>query len=131
MQNYQTAIARVLLSLVFLGTVILRLMVITSQPNGYMDYQVSLGQVGLPGIFAPLLILVQLVAGVGLLVGFKTRFFAYVLAILAIFLAIVLGRFDFQSMFIYLGIAGGMLMLATYPQTGLSMDSRARKDHIF
>jgi putative oxidoreductase len=131
MQNYQTAIARVLLSLVFLGTVILRLMVITSQPNGYIDYQVSLGQVGLPGIFAPLLILVQLVAGVGLLVGFKTRFFAYVLAILAIFLAIVLGRFDFQSMFIYLGIAGGMLMLATYPQTGLSMDSRARKDHIF
>ncbi|PPC94205.1 MAG: hypothetical protein CTY33_05280 [Methylotenera sp.] len=131
MQNYQTAIARILLSLVFLGTVILRLMVITSQPNGYMDYQVSLGQVGLPGIFAPLLILVQLVAGIGLLVGFKTRFFAYVLAVLAIFLAIVLGRFDFQSMFIYLGIAGGMLMLATYPKTGLSIDNRVKKDHIF
>ncbi len=131
MQNYQTAIARILLSLVFLGTVILRLMVITSQPNGYMDYQVSLGQVGLPGIFAPLLILVQLVAGIGLLVGFKTRFFAYVLAVLAIFLAIVLGRFDFQSMFIYLGIAGGMLMLASYPKTGLSIDNRVKKDHIF
>lgn len=131
MQNYPTAIARILLSLVFLGTVILRLMVITSQPNGYIDYQVSLGQVGLPGIFAPLLILVQLVAGIGLLIGFKTRLFAYVLAVLAIFLAIVLGRFDFQSMFVYLGIAGGMLMLATYPQTGLSMDNRVKKDHIF
>jgi putative oxidoreductase len=131
MQNYQTAVARILLSLVFLGTVILRLLVITSNPNGYIDYQVSLGQVGLPGIFAPLLILIQLVAGIGLLVGFKTRLFAYILAGLAIFLAIVLGRFDFQSMFIYLGIAGGMLLLAAHPQTGLSMDNRAKKDHIF
>ncbi|HSH54132.1 MAG TPA: DoxX family protein [Methylotenera sp.] len=130
MQNYQTAVARIFLALVFLGAVILRLLAITSHPNGYIDYQVTLGQVGLPSIFAPLLILVQLVAGIGLLVGYKTRLFAYVLAGLAFFLAIVLGRFDFQSMFIYLGITGGMLLLATHYKTGFSIDN-TKKDRLF
>lgn len=123
MQKYQTAAARILLALVFLGLVILRLMTIMSHPNGYIDYQVTLGQVGLPSIFAPLLILIELVAGLSLLVGYKTRLFAYVLAGLAFFLAIVLGRFDFQSMFIYLGITGGMLLLAAHHQTSCSVDN--------
>lgn len=123
MQKYQLATARILLALVFLGLVTLRLIAIMSHPNGYIDYQVTLGQVGLPGIFAPLLILVQLVAGLGLLVGYKTKLFAYVLAGLAFFLAIVLGQFDLSSMLIYFGIAGGMLLLAAYPQTGWSVDN--------
>ncbi|MBA3695584.1 MAG: DoxX family protein [Methylotenera sp.] len=123
MQKYQTAVARILLALVFLGAVILRLLAITSHPNGYIDYQVTLGQLGLPSIFAPLLILVELIAGLGLLVGYKTKVFAYVLAGLALFLAIVLGRFDFQSMFIYLGITGGMLLLAANPQTSCAVDN--------
>jgi len=123
MQKYQLAAARMLLALVFLGLVALRLNAIMSHPNGYIDYQVTLGQVGLPGIFAPLLILVQLVAGFGLLVGYKTRVFAYVLAGLALFLAIVLGQFDLSSMLIYLGVTGGMLLLAAHPQTGFSVDN--------
>lgn len=123
MQKYQTAAARILLALVFLGAVILRILAITSHPNGYIDYQVTLGQLGLPSIFAPLLILVELVAGLGLLVGYKTKLFAYILAGLAFFLAIVLGRFDFQSMFIYFGIAGGMLLLAANPQTSCAVDN--------
>ncbi len=123
MQKYQTAVARILLALVFLGAVILRLMAITSHPNGYIDYQVTLGQLGLPSIFAPLLILVELVAGLALLVGYKTKVSAYVLAGLAFFLAIVLGRFDFQSMFIYFGITGGMLLLAANPQTSCAVDN--------
>lgn len=123
MQRYQTAAARILLALVFLGLVILRLTTIMNQPNGYIDYQVALGQLGLPSIFAPLLILVELVAGFGLLVGYKTKLFAYILAGLAFFLAIVLGRFDFQSMFIYFGITGGMLLLAAHHQTSCSLDN--------
>ena len=123
MQKYQSAAARILLASVFLGAVILRILAITSHPNGYIDYQVTLGQLGLPSIFAPLLILVELVAGIGLLVGYKTKLFAYILAGLAFFLAIVLGRFDFQSMFIYLGITGGMLLLAANPQTSCAVDN--------
>ena len=123
MQKYQPLAARILLASVFLGAVILRILAITSHPNGYIDYQVTLGQLGLPSIFAPLLILVELVAGIGLLVGYKTKLFAYILAGLALFLAIVLGRFDFQSMFIYLGITGGMLLLAANPQTSCAVDN--------
>lgn len=126
MQHYQTAAARILLALVFLGLVLLRLSAIMNSPDGYVQYQVTLGQFGLPTIFAPLLILVQLIAGLGLLVGFKTQLFARVLAGLALFLAIVLGRVIPEVFFLYLGIAGGMLLLSLYPQTGFSLDSRKK-----
>lgn len=123
MQSYQTVIARVLLALVFLGLVLLRLSSITSNPDGYLQYQMTLGQFGLPGIFAPLLILLQLVGGVALLVGFKTKIAARVMMVLALFLAIVLGRMIPEVFFLYLGIAGGMLLLSTYPQSALSVDN--------
>jgi putative oxidoreductase len=123
MQHYQTAAARILLALVFLGLVLLRLSTIMNNPDGYVQYQVTLGQFGLPAIFAPILILVQLIAGIGLLLGFKTQLFARVLAILALFLAFVLGRVIPEVFFLYLGIAGGMLLLSVYPQTACSVDN--------
>lgn len=115
-------LSRVLLASVFLGLVALRLVIIMNSPTGYEDYQALLGHVGLPGIFAPLLILVQLVGGVALLVGYKTRGAAFLLAILAVFLAAVLGRFQPEVMFLYLGIAGGMLAMANQPVAALGLD---------
>ena len=123
MQKYQTAAARMMLALVFLGLVLLRLSAIMSSPDGYLQYQMTLGQFGLPGIFAPLLILVQVVAGVCLFIGFKTQLFARVLAVLALFLAVVLGRAIPEVFFLYIGIAGGMLLLSLYPQTGCGIDN--------
>lgn len=123
MQQYQTAIARILLALVFLGLVLLRLSAIMNSPDGYLQYQVTLGQFGLPSIFAPILILLQLIAGVGLLLGFKTKLFARVLLVLALFLAFVLGRVIPEVFFLYIGIAGGMLLLSQYPQTACSLDN--------
>ena len=124
MQKYQTAAARILLALVFLGLVLLRLISIMGSPDGYLQYQMTLGQFGLPGIFAPLLILVQTVAGLALLVGYKTQLFARVLAVLAVFLATVLGLKYPELFFLYMGIAGGMLLLSIYPQTACSLDNR-------
>jgi putative oxidoreductase len=123
MQKYQTAVARMLLALVFLGLVSLRISTIMATPDGYLQYQMALGQFGLPGIFAPLLILVQLVAGFALFIGYKTKFFALVLAVLAVFLAVVLSKLSFELLFVYLGIAGGMLLLSAYPQTACSIDN--------
>jgi len=123
MQKYQTAAARILLGLVFLGLVLLRLSSIMSSPDGYLQYQVTLGQFGLPSIFAPLLILIQLLGSIALLLGFKTQLFARILAALAIFLAIVLGRVLPEVFFLYIGIAGGMLLLSMYPQTACSIDN--------
>jgi putative oxidoreductase len=123
MQKYQTAAARMMLALVFLGLVLLRLSAIMSSPDGYLQYQMTLGQFGLPTIFAPLLILVQVVAGACLFVGFKTQLFARVLGVLALFLAFVLGRAIPEVFFLYIGITGGMLLLSLYPQTACSMDN--------
>jgi putative oxidoreductase len=123
MQKYQTAVARILLALVFLGIVLLRLSAILANPDGYLQYQIALGQFGLPSVFAPLLILVELVGGIGLLIGFKIKLFARILAGLALFLAIVLGRVTPEVFFMYLGIAGGMLLLSIYPQTAYSVDN--------
>jgi putative oxidoreductase len=124
MQKYQTAAARILLALVFLGLVLLRLSTIMASPDGYLQYQMTLGQFGLPGIFAPLLILIQIVAGLSLLLGYKTKLFASILAVLAIFLAIVLGLKIPELFFLYLGISGGMLLLIIYPKTACSLDNR-------
>jgi putative oxidoreductase len=124
MQKYQTAAARILLALVFLGLVLLRLSTIMASPDGYLQYQMTLGQFGLPGIFAPLLILIQIVAGLSLLLGYKTKLFASILAALAIFLAIVLGLKIPELFFLYLGISGGMLLLIIYPKTACSLDNR-------
>ncbi|MFD1122369.1 DoxX family protein [Methylophilus flavus] len=122
----QTAAARVLLALVFFGIVILKLIAITSVPEGYLQYQSMLGQLGLPAVFAPLLILIQLVFGLALLIGFKTRISARVLGVLAVFMAIVLSQASLDAFFVYLGIAGGMWLLSLYPQTGYSLDNRQK-----
>lgn len=123
MQKYQTTLARVMLAIVFLGLVLLRLSAILSTPDGYLQYQVTLGQLGLPSVFAPLLILLELVGGLALLVGFKTAIVARVLAVLALFLGAVLSQVSFDLFFLYVGIAGGMLLLSVHPQTALSVDN--------
>ena len=123
MDKYLGVLARILLASIFLGAVSMRLIAIQSAPDGYDQYLALLGHLGLPGIFAPLLILIQLVGGIALLVGFKTKTFAYIMAGFSLFLALVLGQLDFSVMFLYLGLTGGLLMLALNPQTACSLDS--------
>lgn len=124
MHAFQTATARILLALVFFGLVILKLMAIMNTPDGYLQYQMTLGQFGLPAVFAPLLIFIQFVFGLTLLVGYKTRLSARILGLLAVFLAIVLGQISLELFFVYMGVAGGMWLLSLYPATAFSVDGR-------
>lgn len=124
MCRFQTAAARILLGLVFFGVVILKLMAILNTPDGYLQYQMMLGQFGLPAVFAPLLIFIQFVFGLLLIVGYKTQLSARVLGGLAVFMALVLGQASLDAFFAYLGIAGGMWLLSIYPQTACSLDNR-------
>jgi len=126
MSRFQTAAARILLGLVFFGVVILKLMAILNTPDGYLQYQMMLGQFGLPAVFAPLLILIQFVFGLMLILGFKTQLSARVLAGLSVFMALVLGQASLDAFFAYMGIAGGMLLLSVYPQTACSLDNRSK-----
>lgn len=126
MCRFQTAAARILLGLVFFGVVILKLMTILNTPDGYLQYQMMLGQFGLPAVFAPLLIFIQFVFGLLLIVGYKTQLSARVLGVLAVFMALVLGQASLDAFFAYLGIAGGMWLLSIYPQTACSLDNRSK-----
>jgi putative oxidoreductase len=119
MQRYLTALARILLAQVFLLQIAMLLVGLFSNPEGYQQYQASLANLGLPGIFAPLIILVQLVGGLALFFGFKTKFFALFMAIYAVIISFLLHLPVLQ----YLAIAGGLLMLYLNPVTACSIDN--------
>ncbi len=119
MQCYLTALARILLAQVFLLQIAMLLIGLFSNPEGYQQYQASLGSLGLPGVFAPLIILVQMVGGLALLFGYKTKFFALFMAIYAVIISVLLHLPVLQ----YLAIAGGLLMLYLNPVTTCSLDN--------
>ena len=119
MQRYLPTFARILLAQVFLLQIVMLIVGFFSNPDGYYQYQVGLGSLGLPGIFAPLIILIQLVGGLALLLGFKTKFFALFMAIYAVIISFLLHLPVLQ----YLAIAGGLLMLYQNPITAFSIDN--------
>ena len=119
MHGYLSTIARILLAQVFLLQIIMLIIGFFSNPNGYQDYQMGLGSLGLASIFAPLIILIQFVGGLALLLGFKTKFFALFMAFYAVVISILLHLPVLQ----YLAIAGGLLMLYLNPVTAFSMDN--------
>ena len=129
MEKFFGLIARVLLSLIFFISVLFILNNIITTPNGYTMYQDMLGARGLPGIFAPISILIQLIAGLSLILGYKIKMMAYILSGYALIWAIVyfLNALGGQPLLLaslqYLAITGGLFHLASNPNTGISLDS--------
>ncbi len=126
MQHYLTALARILLAQIFLVAILITVSQITNTPDGYSAYTAYLGAHGLPGIFAPLTILIQAVFGLGLLLGFKTKLCAYVLAAYAVFIALFMKLQEPAGLILtlqYLAIAGGLLLLAVHHNTACSLDN--------
>ena len=129
MEKFFGLIARVLLALIFFVSVLFILNNIITTPNGYMMYQDMLGSRGLPGIFAPISILIQFVAGLSLILGYKIKTTAYILSAYSLIWAIIyfLNALGGQPLLLaslqYLAITGGLLHLASNPNTGISLDS--------
>lgn len=123
MDKYIPVAARLLLAQLFVVATVIQLTVFMNHPDGYEQFRLQLGMLGLPGIFAPLMILVQLIGGVALLLGFKTRLFAFAMAVYAIFLGLVLGSNIMQ----WLAVAGGLLALAALSPTACSLDNLLKK----
>ena len=98
-----------------------------NNPVFYQSFQQYLGSLGLPGIFAPLMILIEIVGAVLLLIGFKTRLAAWMLALYSIFIALMFhNNFanpqELLSCLQYLAVAGGMLAIAANPASAWSID---------
>ena len=119
MQRYLTTLARILLAQIFLLQIIMLIYGFFNNPNGYLEYQMGLGSLGLPGVFAPLIILVNFMGGLALFLGYKTKFFALFMAIYAVIISFLLHLPVLQ----YLAIAGGLLMLYLHPETAFSLDN--------
>jgi putative oxidoreductase len=119
MQKYLATAARVLLAQIFLLQVIALIVGFMNNPTGYQEYQAGLGSLGLPGIFAPLIIFMNLVGGLALLLGYKTKAFALIMAIYIVILSFILRLPVLQ----YLAIAGGLLLLYVNPITACSLDN--------
>ena len=119
MQHYLTTLARILLAQVFLLQIVMLIVGFFNNPNGYQEYQMGLGSLGLASIFAPLIILIQFVGGLALFVGFKTKFFALFMAVYAVIISFLLHLPVLQ----YLAIAGGLLMLYLNSVTAFSVDN--------
>lgn len=126
MKNYIEVFARVLLAQIFLVAVLITLSQITSNPEGYAAYTGMLAAHGLPGIFAPLTIFVQLVFGLGLLIGYKTKVCAYTLAVYAMFIALFMKLQEINGLILtmqYLAISGGLIMVALHDKMACSLDN--------
>ncbi len=129
MEKFFGLIARVLMASIFLIGVLLLLNNLLTTPNGYGIYQDMLGARGVPGIFAPISIVVQLIGGIALILGYKTKVSAYVLSVYALVWALIylLNSLAGQPLLLqvlqYLAISGGLLHLANNPNTGFSLDN--------
>jgi len=127
-------IARILLAQIFFISILFILNNIISTPGGYGMYQDMLGARGLPGIMAPLSILVQFLGGLALITGFKTRIAAYILAAYSFLWAAVYFMNAMQGQpvlimsLLYVAITGGLLLVGAHPEnTGCGIDQRMGK----
>lgn len=133
MEKFTPVIARLLLAQLYLIVGWYRhVYLFATTPGGYDQFQMSLGQFGLPGVFAPLMILVEVVAATLLLLGWKARGAAGVLAVYSVFIAFVFYR-DFANPLVfvtflqYLAIAGGLLFVVVHGAGACSVDNLGRK----
>lgn len=120
-------VARVFLALLFIIGGFGKL---AGGPAGFAGY---LGSLGFPAplFFAWATIAVEALGGLAILIGFKTRLAAYVLAAFCIGTALV-AHFDFadqnqMTQFLKnLGLAGGFLLLAGTGAGAISVDGRRK-----
>lgn len=116
---------------VLLGRVLLSLIFIFSGFSKIMDYpgtQAYMESMGMPGSMLALVIIVELLGGLAILVGFKTRLFALLLIGFNIISALIFHS-DFgdqtqMTMFMKnIAIAGGFLLLFAQGAGSYSIDN--------
>lgn len=122
-------LGRTMLALIFILAGFGKIM----DPAGTVGYMQS---AGVPGILLWPTIALELLGGLALAVGFKTRYAAYLLAIFSIAAAVIFHNnfADQMQMILFLknvAIAGGLLLLATGGHTAFSIDNRRNQNDFF
>lgn len=122
-------LGRVMLALIFILAGVGKIM----DPAGTMGYMQSMG---VPGILLWPTIALEVLGGLAVAVGFKTRYAAIALAIFTVATAVIFHRnfADQMQMIMFLkniAIAGGLLLLAVGGRTAYSMDNRRTQTNFF
>lgn len=121
MSKFSTLIARILLAHIFV------LAGLSKLGAGYAGTQSYMEAMGVPGILLPLVILLELGAGLALILGYKTQLAAWALAAFSIASAAIFhyNLADQMQMIMLMkniAIAGGLLILAEHGAGFYSLD---------
>ncbi len=129
MTAFVQPLGRIMLALIFILAGVGKIM----DPAGTMGYMQS---VGLPGALLWPTIALEVLGGLAVAVGFKTRYAAIALAIFSVATAVIFHRNfgDQMQMILFLkniAMAGGLLLLAVGGRTAYSMDNRRTQTNFF
>jgi len=121
LQNFTAPLGRVLLSLIFLTSGL-------SKISGYAGTQSYMEAMGVPGTLLPLVIALEVLGTLVVMVGWNTRFAAFLLAGFSLLSAVLFhANFGDQMQMIMfmknLSIAGGFLMIVSLGGGAYSLDS--------
>jgi len=99
--------------------------------GGYAGTQGYMEAMGVPGVLLPLVIILELGGGIALLLGYRTKIVALLLAGFCLLSAVIFHNFlvDSSQMVMFmknLAIAGGLLLLVQHGANEPSLDSRQR-----
>lgn len=122
MDKYLTLAGRILLGHIFLLAGI-------SKITGYAGTQGYMEAMGVPGMLLPLVIILEIGAGLAVIVGWQTKWAAYALAGFSILAGLIFHtNFADQMQSILfmknLSIAGGFLILAVHGAGAYSLDKK-------
>jgi len=124
-QPYLSLLGRILLSLTFIMSGVGKFGAYAAT-QGYME------AFGVPGMLLPLVVILEVVAGIAVLLGWKTRLFAFLLAGFTIIAAVLFhNNFADQTQMIMfmknLSIAGALLFITANGAGAMSLDNKASK----
>ena len=119
-------IGRILLGHIFLMAGFSKIGAGYAGTAGYMD------SMGVPGALLPAVIILEIVGGLMVIVGFKVKWAAYALAGFTVVAGIIFhSNFaDQMQMILFMknmSITGGLLLLSTYGSGQLSLDNKLSK----
>lgn len=122
MDNYIKLLGRILMAQIFIIAGIGKIM-------GYAGTQAYMASHGVPGVLLPLVILLEIGGGLALVLGWKTRWVAYALALFCVAAALIfhhdfanaMQKINFMK---NLAMAGGFLILAASGAGALSLDKK-------
>ncbi len=123
-QKLSSPVGRVFIAMIFI-------MAGLNKIGGYAATQGYMESVGVPGMLLPLVIIVEVLGGLAVLVGWQTRLAAFALAGFSLVSAVLFhNNFGDQMQMIMfmknIAIAGGMLFLVANGPGAFALDNRTR-----